>query len=90
MRRVRDGFSNRFATPSQTVQKRLHGIAKPSHALRTRREWFAKVLNMLYFFVRQKSSQSRRQVIAYVAKPSPTLRKRSQTHRKEVSAICTM
>ena len=40
--------------------------------------------------MRQKLSQNRRQVIAYVANPSPTLRRRSQTHRKEVSAICTM
>ena len=40
--------------------------------------------------MRQKLSQNRRQVIAYVANPSPTLRRRSQTHRKEVSVICTM
>ena len=66
MRRVRDGFANRFAKPSRTVAKCSHGIAKSSHALRTR------------------------QVIAYVANPSPTLRRLSQTHHKEVSAICTM
>ena len=46
MRRVRDGFANRFAKPSRTVAKRSHGIAKSSHASRTRREWVAKVLNM--------------------------------------------
>ena len=43
MRRFRDGFANRFAKPSRTVAKRLHGIAKSSHA---RRERFTKVLNM--------------------------------------------
>ena len=74
----------------ETVAKRSHGIAKSSHASRTGRELFAKVLNMLHIFVRQKSSQNRRQVIAYVANPSPTLGRRSQTHRMEVSAICTM
>ena len=46
MRRIRDGFANRFAKPSQTVAKRSHGIAKSLHASRTRRELFAKVLNM--------------------------------------------
>ena len=46
MRRVRDGFANRFAKPSRTVAKLSHGIAKASHASRTRRERFAKVLNM--------------------------------------------
>ena len=46
MRRVRNGFANRFSKPSRTVAKRSHGIAKSSHALRTRHERFAKVLNM--------------------------------------------
>ena len=40
--------------------------------------------------MRQKLSQNRRQVIAYVANPSPTLHGRSQKHRKGVYAICTM
>ena len=53
------------------------------------RKQFAKVLNMEYFFVRQKSSQNNRQIIACVANPSPTLHKRSQTHRNLVYAICT-
>ena len=46
MRRVRDGFVNRFAKPLRTVAKRLHGIAKSSHASGTCRERVAKVLNM--------------------------------------------
>ena len=46
MRLVRDGFANRFAKPSRTVTKCSHCIAKSLHASRTRREWFAKVLNM--------------------------------------------
>ena len=45
---------------------------------------------MLYYFVRQKSSQNKRQVLASVAKPSPTLRRRSHTHRNLDSAICTI
>ena len=72
MRRVHDGVCESIC---QTVAKRSHGIAKSSHASRTLRERFAKVLNMLYFFVQQKSSQNRRQVITYVANLSPTLRK---------------
>ena len=45
---------------------------------------------MLYYFVRQKSSQNNRQVLASVAKPSPTLCRRSHTHRNLDSAICTI
>ena len=85
MRRVRDGFANRFAKPSRTVAKRSHGIAKSSHASRTRRERVAKVLNMLYFFVRQNLSQNRRQVIAYVANPSPTRRQPFADVRKHIA-----
>ena len=44
MRRILDGFANRFANPSTTVAKRSHGIVKSSHASRTRHERFPKVL----------------------------------------------
>ena len=61
-------------------------LACIANSSRTGRHSFKHVI----LFVRQKLSQNRRQVIAYVANPSLTLRRRSQTHRKEVYAICTM
>ena len=86
MRQVRDGFANRFAKPSRTVAKRSHGIAKSSHASQTRCEQFAKVFTCNIFCATK-----------IIAKPSPSdpvcgepVANPSQTHRKEVFAICTM
>ena len=83
-----DGFANRFAKPSRTVAKRSHGIAKSSHASRTGRQSFKHVIHCT--FLCDKPSPSHRICREPVANPSPTLRRHSQTHRKEVSAICTM
>ena len=93
MRQVRNGFVNRFAKPSPTVAKRSHGIAKSLHASGTRRtvpQGFKHVILFCATKIIAKPSPSHRICREPVTKPSPTLCRGSQTHGKELSAICTM
>ena len=90
MRQVRDGFANRFAKPSRTVAKRSHGIAKSSHASRTVHQSFKHVIPFSATKIIAKPSPSHRICCEPVANLSPTLRRPSQTHRKEYSTIYTM
>ena len=83
MRQVRDTFANRFAKPSRIFTKRSHGIAKSSHASRTRRERFAKVLNMIYFLCDKNHRKT-------VAKSTHMSRTRRQPFADVRKHICTM
>ena len=97
MRRVRVWFANQFAKPSRTVAKLSRNVRMVSQSPRMHRELvangspsFKHVILFCATKIIAKPSPSHRICREPVANPSPTLRRRSQTHRKEVSAICTM
>ena len=61
-----------------------------ANSSRTVRKSFKHVILFCATKIIAKPSLSHRRCREPVADPSPTLRRRSQTHRKEVSVICTM
>ena len=79
MRRVRDGFANQFAKPSRTVVKLSRNVCMVWQSPRMHRNGSPKFKHVILFCTTK-----------IIANPSPTLSSRWQTHRKEVSAICTM
>ena len=83
-----DATSSRLFCKSilETVAKRSHGIAKCSHASRTGREHVAKIETYNTFLC----DKNHRKTVAKSSHMSRTRRQRSQTYRKEASAICTM
>ena len=76
MRRVHDGFANRFAKPSRTIAKGSHGISKSSHASprssRTVRQSFKHVILFCATKIITKPSPSHRICREPVANPSQT------------------
>ena len=65
-------------------------LACIANSSRTVRQSFKRVILFCATDSIAKPSPSHRICREPVANPSPTLRRRSQTHRKKVSAICTM
>ena len=65
-------------------------LACIGNSLRTGHQSFKHVILFCETKIIAKPSPSHRICREPVANPSPTLRRRSQTHRKEVSVICTM
>ena len=65
-------------------------LACVANSSRTGRQSFKHVILFSATKIIAKPSPSHRICREPVANTSPTLRRRSQTHRKEVSAICTM
>ena len=65
-------------------------LACIANSSRTGRQSFKHVILFCATKIIAKPSPSHRICWEPVANPSPTLRRCSQTHRKEISAICTM
>ena len=65
-------------------------LACIANSSRTPRQSFKHVILFCATKIIAKPSPSHRICRGPVANPSPTLRRRSRTHRKVVSAICTM
>ena len=80
------GFANRLETFAW-YRKVLACIVNSSQTVR---QSFKHVILFCATKIIAKPSPSHRICREPVANPSPTLRRRSQTHRKEVSVICTM